>query len=194
MPDWLRRYLRPREGWLSALLLLIMALCVVWSVQAASWLEQSEFLTPIAFYAIVAGSLLGISSLSVVATLPIGAVLGALTVLWIVAGEYFPHLSGAGRLVVLRNEAVDWIQILVAQGFAPQLAPYAVGLGVVLWITAFMAAYTLFRHHKVIDAILLLGAALIINLSATLSDLLGYLVLFMVAALLLWLRAALKWS
>jgi transglutaminase-like putative cysteine protease len=192
MPDRLRRYLQPREGWLSVALLLIMALSVVWSVQAAGWLLQTEFLTPIAAYAIVAGSLLGMSSLSVIATLPIGAVVGSLAVLWIVGGEYFPQIGGAGRLVALRNDALDWIQILLAQGFAPQLTPYAIGLGLVLWLTAFMAAYTLFRHHRVLDAILLLGAALIANLSATLSDLLGYLALFMIAALLLWLRAALN--
>ena len=191
MPDWLRRFLQPREGWLSAVLLLVMALCVVWSVQSARWLQQAEFLTPIAFYAIVAGSVLGISRLSVVATLPISAVVGALSVLWIVGGEYFPQLAGGSRLMALRTDALDWIQILTLQGFAPQLTPYAIGMGLVLWITAFMAAYTLFRHHRVLDAILLLGAALIVNLSATLADLLGYLVLFMVAALLLWLRAAL---
>jgi transglutaminase-like putative cysteine protease len=191
MPDGLRRYLQPREGWLSVVLLLIMSLAVVWSVQSAHWLQQSEFLTPIAFYAILAGTLLGLSSLSVVATLPISALVGGLTVLWIVGGEYFPALAGTSRFVALRNDAVDWIQILALQGFAPQLTPYAVGLGLVLWITGFMAAYTLFRHHRVLDAILLLGAALIVNLSSTLANLLGYLVLFMVAALLLWLRAAL---
>ena len=191
MPEWLRRYVQPREGLLSAVLLIVMSLCVVWSVQAAGWLLQSEFLTPIAFYAVVAGTLLGISSLSVVATLPISAALGSLLVLWIVGGEYFPSL-GFTRLVALRGDTLDWIQILVAQGFAPQLTPYAIGLGLILWITAFMAAYSLFRHHKVLDAILLLGAALIVNLSATLANLLGYLVLFMIAALLLWLRAALN--
>jgi len=190
MPDWARPYLKPREGWLSALFLLVMALCVVWSVQAAHWLPQSEFLTPIAFYAIVAGALLGISQLTVVAALPISATLGSLLVLWTVSGEYFPKLAAASRLVELRTDAIDWVRILLAQGYAPQLSPYAVFMGLVLWMTAFMAAYALYRHHRVLDAILLLGAAIVANLSATLTNLLGYLVLFMVSALLLWLRAA----
>ena len=60
-----------------------------------------------------------------------------------------------------------------------------------MWVTAFIAAYTLYRHHRVLDAILLVGALLIANMSATLTDLFPYLVLFMLAALLLWLRAAL---
>jgi len=95
VPDWTRRYLHPREGWLSALLLLAMALAVVWSVQSAGWLRQTEFMTPIAFYAILAGVLLGISSLSVVAVLPISATLGSLVVLWVVGGEYFPQIGRA---------------------------------------------------------------------------------------------------
>jgi hypothetical protein len=35
MPEWTRRYVHPREGWLSAVFLLGMAFAVVWSVQSA---------------------------------------------------------------------------------------------------------------------------------------------------------------
>ena len=124
-------------------------------------------------------------------TLPISAVVGAGIVLWTVGGEYFAELSQAARLVTLRDDAIDWIRILIERGYAPQLTPYAVGLGVLMWVTAFIAAYTMYRHHRVLDAILLVGALMIVNMSATLTDLFPYLVLFMLAALLLWLRAAL---
>ena len=191
MPDWLRRYLQPREGWLAAGLLMVMLLSLSWSIQRAEWLEQAEFLVPITFYAVVLGAILGLSSLTVVAVLPISAVLGGAIVLWAVGGEYFPELSQAGRFMNLRGEAIDWIRILLDAGYAPQLTPYALLLGLLLWATAFIAAYTIYRHHRVLDAILLVGAALIANLSSTLADLFGYLVLFMLAALLLWLRAAL---
>ena len=60
-----------------------------------------------------------------------------------------------------------------------------------MWVTAFIAAYTLYRHHRVLDTILLVGVALIANMSATFTDLILYLVLFSLAALLLWLRIAL---
>ncbi|HET7521591.1 MAG TPA: DUF3488 and transglutaminase-like domain-containing protein [Candidatus Limnocylindria bacterium] len=191
MPEALRRYLQPREGWLAAGLLLVMLLTVVWSVQAAHWLDEAEFLFPVAIYALIAGSLLGLSSLSVVGVIPISAALGGLIVLWAVGGEYFPELSQGGRLVALRTDAIDWIRILFDQGYAPQLTPYAIGMGLVMWVTAFIAAYTLYRHHRVLDAILLVGAALIANMSSTLTPLFVYLVMFMLAALVLWLRAAL---
>jgi transglutaminase-like putative cysteine protease len=191
VPDRLRRYLQPREGWLAAVLLLIMLLTVGWSVQHAGWLEQADFLVPVAFYALLLGVVLGLSSLTVVAVLPISAILGTAIVLWAVGGEYFSDLSQGERLFQLRGEAIDWIRILTDRGFAPQLTPYALGLGLIMWVTAFMAGYTLYRHHRVLDAILLVGAALLVNMSSTLTDLFRYLIIFMLAALLLWLRAAL---
>jgi transglutaminase-like putative cysteine protease len=191
VPEQLRRYLQPREGWFAAALLLLMLLTVGWSVQHAAWLDQADFLVPVAFFALLLGVLLGLSPLSVVAVLPIGAVLGSVIVLWTVGSEYFADLSQGDRLHQLRGEAIDWIRFLTDQGFAPQLTPYALGLGVIMWVTAFTAGYTLYRHHRVVDAILLVGAALLVNMSATLTDLFRYLVVFMLAALLLWLRAAL---
>jgi hypothetical protein len=76
-------------------------------------------------------------------------------------------------------------------GYPTQMAPYAIGLGVLMFATAFTAAYAVFRHHRVLDAILLMGAALITNMSATFTDLFWFLLLFVCAALLLWLRASL---
>jgi len=60
-----------------------------------------------------------------------------------------------------------------------------------MFATAFAAAFAVYRYHRVLDAIVLLGAALIVNMSAILADLFWQLLLFVVAATLLWLRAAL---
>ncbi len=191
MPEGLRRFTHPREGWLSMGLLFVMLLALTWSVQSAGWLERLEFLGPVAFYGVLAGALLALMPVSVVFTLPTGAVLGCLIVLWTVGGEYFTRFGQLGRLLALREETIGWVQSVLNQAYPTQLAPYALGLGVLMWSIAFIAAYTLYRHHRVLDAILLVAAALIANMSATFADLFGYLVLFVGAALLLWLRAAL---
>jgi transglutaminase-like putative cysteine protease len=185
------RLARPREGWLSLTLLIVMLLSLAWAVQAAGWLEQSEYLVPIALLAAIAGALLAITPLSVAVTLPIGALLGALVLVWSIGGEYFPQLSQLGRLFALRDDLFSWVLVLLRTGYPPELTPYALGLGVLMWTTAFIAAYTLYRHHRLVDAIVLVGAALITNMSATFTDLFGHLVLFVAAALLLWLRVTL---
>ena len=191
MPDLRERLAHPRAGWVSLGLLMIMALALAWSVQGAGWLEEMEFLAPVALLAVLTGALLGMLRGTIVFALPAGAVLGSGIVLWSVGGEYFTPLDQLSRLLALRAESIDWLVVTVRTGFPTQMAPYAVGLGVLMFATAFTAAYAVYRHHRVLDAILLMGAALITNMSATFADLFWFLLLFVVAALLLWLRASL---
>ena len=181
----------PRAGFVSAVLLGVMALALAWSVQGAEWLEQMDFLVPVALYAVIAGTLLGMLRGSIVWALPVGALFGAAVVLWTVGGEYFTALDQAGRLLALRLEFVDWLVVVLGTGYPPQMTPYALGLGALMFATVFAASYAVYRHHRVLDAILLLGAALVVNMSAILTDLFMQLLLFVVAAMLLWLRAAL---
>jgi len=191
VPELLQRLLRPREGWSSMFLLLVMLATVAWSLQRAEWLNHMDYLLPVAVLAALLGALLGLTRLSVAITLPIAAIAGAAVVLLTIGAEFFPKHDEAARLILLRGDAIKWTQIVVDGGFAPQLSPYAVGLGVLMWVTGFIAAYALYRHHRVLDSILLVGVALIANMSATLTPLFLYLVLFSLAALLLWLRIAL---
>jgi transglutaminase-like putative cysteine protease len=181
----------PRAGWLGFGLLLVMALTVAWSVQGAQWLEQLEFLVPVAGWAVLAGTILGMLRLSILVTIPLGALTGVAIVVWAVGGEYFTSLGQLDRLLALRADFIDWLRIVVQTGYPPQMSPYALGLGALMFATAFMAAYALYRHHRVLDAIVLLGAAIIGNMSATYTDLFAHLLLFVIAALLLWLRATL---
>ena len=191
MADLRERLLYPRAGWLSLGLLAVMALAVAWSVQGARWLEQLGFLAPVALCAVLAGALLGMLRSTIVWTLPLGAVIGAGVVLWTVGGEYFTALDQAGRLSALRTDLIEWIVVVIRTGYPSQMSPYAIGLGALMFATAFAAAYAVYRHHRVLDAILLLGAAIITNMSATFTDLFGHLLIFVIAALLLWLRASL---
>ncbi|HEX7225224.1 MAG TPA: hypothetical protein VF367_06570, partial [Candidatus Limnocylindria bacterium] len=191
MPDLRERLLYPRAGWLSLGLLAAMALALAWSVQGAAWLEQLDFLAPLAVWAVLAGALIGVLRWTIVVSLPLGALIGAALVLWTIGGEYFVALNQVGRLLALRGELIDWTVIVLETGYPPQMSPYALGIGALMWATAFTASYVVYRYHRVLDAILLLGAALIANMSATFTDLFGHLLLFVIAALLLWLRAAL---
>lgn len=190
MPEQLRRFLQPREGWTSLALLVVMLATLSWSLQRAEWINHMQYLLPLAVVAAITGALLALSWLSVAIVLPISAILGTGFVLGFVGSEFFPLHDQTARLLLLRGDALDWTRIVVDGGFAPQLSPYALGLGALMWVTAFIAAYALYRHHRVLDSILLVGVALIANMSATFRDLFLYLVLFSVAALLLWLRVA----
>ncbi|MGH2357140.1 MAG: transglutaminase TgpA family protein, partial [Candidatus Limnocylindria bacterium] len=185
--DVLDRVLRPREGWLSAGLLAVMLLALSWSVQSAGWLDQMDFLGPVALYAVAMGSLIALLPLSRVVALPLSATLGAVIVIWTVGGEYYTGLDQLGRLFALREDLFGWVEVLLATGYPFQMSPYALGMAALMWATGAMAAHALYRHHRVLDAIVLVGVALVANMSATFTNLFGYMLLFVVAALLLWL-------
>jgi transglutaminase-like putative cysteine protease len=191
VPDLRERFLYPRAGWLSLGLLVVMALALSWSVQGAAWLEQMDYLVPLGIWAVVIGGLLGMLRTTIVATIPLGALAGAALLIWMIGGEYYTAFDDLTRLMVLRGDLIEWTSIVLGTGYPPQMSPYALGLGVLIWATAFTAAHAVFRHHRVLDAILLMGVALIANLWATLTDLFGHLLLFVIAALLLWLRSSL---
>jgi transglutaminase-like putative cysteine protease len=189
--ELLDRIRYPRAGWLSLGLLAVMALSVAWSVQGAAWLDRLEYLAPLALWAVLFGGLIGVVRVSILISLPLGALLGAGFTLWAIGGEYHTALSQLGRLEALRDDAIQFTLSLMDGGYPSQMSPYAVGLGILMWATAFTATYVVYRYHRVIDAILLLGAAIIFNTTAVLTNLLGHVLLFVTAALLLWLRASL---
>ncbi len=181
----------PREGWLSVALLAVMLLSLCWSIQAAGWLDQLDFLAPVAIWALLAGLILGMSRLSIAITIPISAVVGAGILLWSVGGEYYPELDQLARLDLMRAIGIDAATTAYLFASVQQALVLAIALGLLIWVTAYTAAFALYRRHQVLDTILLVGAFLVVNLVATIQDLFFYLVLFSLAALLLWLRGAL---
>ena len=191
-PEERRRIPGPRQGWLSVVLLRVMLLSLCWAVQSAGWLEQADFLAPVALWALATGLALGVSRLSVVLAIPISALLGAAVLLWTVGGEYFPELDQLARLDAMQAVGLDAAATAIRFRSVHQVMALALALGLLMWTTAFSAAFAVYRRHQVLDAILLIGAFLVVNLVATVRDLFGFLVLFALASLLLWLRASLN--
>jgi hypothetical protein len=191
VPELARRFLRPREGWIAFFLLVVMLLSLTWSVQSAGWLSALDFIGPVAIWGALLGLVLALLPISVAIVIPVAALIGGLVVVWAVGGEYFPLLGQADRFVSLHGEAMGWLRAILMGGYPIELTPYALGIGVLTWTTGFIAAYTMYRHHRVADAVAVVGVALLVNMSATLQNLFFYLVLFVLAALLLLLRSSL---
>ncbi|MBW3613566.1 MAG: hypothetical protein KY392_06880 [Chloroflexi bacterium] len=145
MPDSRERAATARPGWLSLGLLMVMALALAWAVQEAAWLEQMDYLVPVVLWAVATGALLGWLRWSIVAVLPLAAVVGTGIVIWTVGGEYHPELDQAGRAFALRAEAVDWTITVLRTGYPAEMSPYAIGLGALGWVTTFMAGFTVYR-------------------------------------------------
>lgn len=168
-----------------------MLLSLTWSVQSAEWLDALDYVGPVALWGALLGLVLALVPISVAIVIPIAALIGGTVVVWAVGGEYFPLLGQADRFIALHVEALGWLRTVLHGGYPLELTPYAIGIGLLSWTTGFIATYTVYRHHRVLDGVLVVGAALIVNMSATYADLFFYLVLFVLAALLLLLRSSL---
>ena len=66
---------------------------------------------------------------------------------------------------------------------------YILVLGLVVWATSMFASYAVFGHHRPLNAVLVVGVVLLLNMSLTQKDQLPYLVMFSVASLLLLIRS-----
>ncbi|HEY8438924.1 MAG TPA: transglutaminase domain-containing protein [Candidatus Limnocylindrales bacterium] len=189
-----RLFRAPAEGWLSLLLVGIMAVAVAWSLDDAALVlgrgEWTDFLA----WAAVGGVLVGFVGARAGWNRPVAHLLGAM-----VAGLVLPVLVGTvlrpGGTIPEQFQATSDSVANAVIDFAVRQLPvtretghFLLVLGILCWANGQFAASAIFRHGRSIGPIIVLGAVLVANMSATLNDEMWFLVMFTVAALLLLTR------
>jgi transglutaminase-like putative cysteine protease len=92
----------------------------------------------------------------------------------------------AVRELLLRN--ADWLLTLMQGGGGADNLVFVTQLGILGWWLGLIATWNLFRHQRVLSAVVPAGVALLVNLYYSPINLSGYLLVFLVAALLLAVR------
>jgi hypothetical protein len=120
----------------------------------------------------------------------IGAVVGSAVVIFLVAGVVSPtpDLAERGR-DLLASLTIFLDDLLVRHIRSSQTSAFLLAAGLIGWATGAFAAFAVFRRHRPLDAILLAGLVLLVNLSLTYQPEFPHLVVFAAAALLLLVRA-----
>ena len=120
----------------------------------------------------------------------LGAVIAALVVPWLVGENLRSDGSIGGRFEATATSAVKAYFELVYQGspFTNEYGHHLWVIGLLVWATSMFAAYATFGHRRPLNAVVLIGTALVINMALTTNDQLGYMVLYSVAALVLLIR------
>jgi transglutaminase-like putative cysteine protease len=190
-----RRFpLAPAEGWTTLGLVLLLGLTLAWSIDDASWVIGPRGLTDFLAWAIVLG--IGWGFVSAKVGWPrwqahlVGAVFAALLVPMIV-----------GSRLIVGGGPVDWFQAtaaavvdawtdLAVEGlpFTTQVGHFMLVLGLLAWATGQYAGYVTFHHRRPLNAVIVIGVALVVNMSLTLRDQLIYLVIYSLASLFLLIR------
>jgi len=184
----------PTEGWLSLVLVAILAVTVAWSLDdAALVLGQREW-TDFLAWAALGGVALGFIGARVGWNRPLahtlGAVAAALIVPMMVGSVLIPHATPSTAYHATADSVTDAvIDFAVLQlPVTRQSGHYLLVLGLLCWANGQFAASAVFRHGRPVGPIVVLGAVLVANMSATQHDQIWFLVLFSLASLFLLIR------
>ena len=178
------------EGWFSLLASLLAFMTVVWTIQAAKWVDGSNLLPEAAVVSFLIG--FGLAKVRFVPALlahtfmlSVGTIFIALLV-----GPYTddPTPNWNQRLGNTLLRVVHWCQSAIAGNAHDDNLVYLALLLFGIWVLGYSVAWVLFRGHKIWSALLMLGAVLMVNLSFNPPGAFGTFSFFLIVSLLLVVR------
>lgn len=188
--------LAPAEGWLTLGLVILLCLTVAWAIDDVALVLGQERYTDHLPLAAVLGVLCGFIGPKVGwgrwRTYLIGACFAVL-VTAIVVGRQLPDGGVGGLGVAFHATAESTMQAVLdltvkGQELTTQYGHFMLVLGLLVWATSMFASYAVFGHRRPLNAIVVVGLLLLVNMSLTLADQIFYLVLFSLASLFLLVR------
>jgi transglutaminase-like putative cysteine protease len=190
LPAVFRRLLRgPAEGWLTLLLVTLLALTVAWSFDDAAWVlsEKSwgDFYAPTAVLGVLFGfvgaktrwprwlsHLIGAMAAAIIVPLFVGAIV-------LPAGNPYEQFRATATSVTNA-----WIDLAVNNGsITREFGHFLLTIGLLVWSVGQFAAYAVFGHRRPLDAVIVVGLVLLSSIALTANDQLGFLVVFSIAGL-----------
>lgn len=196
-PERPGRRLGPEAGWSSVVLLGLAVAILAWAVDDAAWMFGRGELTDFVLWAALGGYAAGLLGVGLgwrrFPSHLFGAAAAALVVPVLVGRALAPARSDLGLAAAYERAATSALEAvldLTVRGLTltSQLGHAMLVLGFLLWATGQFAASATFRGRRPLAAVVVVGAALLVNVAATPRDQLPALVVFTAAALLLLVR------
>jgi len=189
-----RPSLAPAEGWSSVLLLAFACALVGWAIDDSRWVLGDEALTDFLPWAGALGVAWGFAAAKLgrgrLVAHGIGAVLATAFIVIAIGSQLGPGEDVAGFFRVTAESMLAAYDELVLRGRATtrEIAHFLLVLGALVWGTGQFAGYAAYAHRRPLSAIVVPGTILVVNVSLTVRDQFGLLVLFSLAALLFLVR------
>jgi transglutaminase-like putative cysteine protease len=184
----------PAEGWLSLVLVSIMAVSVAWSLDDAALVlgrrEWTDFLAWASLGGVACGFLGARAGWNRPVAHLVGAAFAALVVPLMVGSVLAPNSSLSAQYQATANSVVNAFIDFAIRGLqlTRESGHYLLTLGLLCWANGQFAASAVFRHGRPIGPIIVLGSVLVANMSATSHDQIWFIVLFSMAAMFLLIR------
>ena len=173
------------------LLLGFMLVNLAMALEAAQWSPGLDKLFIITSIAVVAGALIAISDFSPLFSLVYTVITGAAAILYGLAGLATGVVTGREAVYQIVDRTIAWVEAIVASQASADTLVFVLLLAILLWLLSFNAAWAYFRDGRKWQTILPTGLAMLINLYYAPRDLKAYFILYLIAAMLLLVRATL---
>jgi transglutaminase-like putative cysteine protease len=184
----------PAEGWISLLLVAVLAVSVAWALDDAGLVlgqrAWTDFLAWVSLGGVAAGFIGARAGWNRPLAHLIGAAFAAIVVPLIVGMILDPKGSPADQYQATATSTVNAVLDLVVNQLqvTRETGHYLLVLGLLCWANGQFAASAVFRHGRPIGPIIVLGTILVANMAGTRRDQIWFLVLFSMAALFLLTR------
>ncbi|NOX61525.1 MAG: transglutaminase domain-containing protein, partial [Chloroflexi bacterium] len=168
-----------------------MAVTFATSLAAAQWASGLAQIAPVAVMAVIAGTLVARSGFSARFALVYSLSVGAAAVLSSISLLAPNTLPAQQRVYYILERTGNWMyRAMIQQPVADQLV-FVLFMAALTWVLAFSAAWSYFRNGRKWQTVLPVGVALLINLYYAPAHLRFYFAIYLLAAILLLVRATL---
>ncbi len=178
--------------WIDALLILILAMDLAGSLQAAKWTPGLERLFPVVFAAVITATTIALSGFGRWFALLYSLTTGAATVLFSIASLMPAELHGQERVYELLNRTSLWLASAFRGRPAADNLMFVLVLATLVWVLVYSATWTYLHERRKWQAVLPMGLAMLINLYYAPPRLGVYFVIYILCAILLVVRGALS--
>ena len=160
--SWMVKY-SPSQGWATFAILLVTLIVVADSINSAGWVE-SDGLTALLLWSAILGLALAKVRVPWFILIPAGLGIGLLGIVW-QASRTVEGDSLVERLAETNNRLDLWWEAATTGGISTDLLPFLMILLTLGWIAGFLSSWFIFRWNNVWVAVVLLGTAVLTNLS-----------------------------
>lgn len=179
----LERTLRPTEGWIAGILMVVNLVVVVLSVEQADWVATPNLIV-LLFFAMVTGLILYRIPLWSIALIPVGLAVGLAIILWQLSSFTLDGVAVGGAAEVL--ERLDlWLDAARSGSINIDGLPFSFALMTATWLTGFLGAWLFLRYGNFWGVFVLGGIGLLSNLTFLPPNTSLHLGLYLFTALLL---------
>lgn len=159
----LERTLRPNEGWISGILMVINLVVVVLSVEQADWVATPN-LVVLLFFAMVTGLVLYRIPLWSIALIPVGLAVGLAVIFWQLSSFSLDGVAIGGAAEVLERLEL-WLDAARSGSINIDGLPFSFALMTSTWLTGFLGAWLFLRYGNFWGVFVLGGIGLLSNLT-----------------------------